>query len=395
MSFKRLHFNKLKNRLEETRVSIQTIVGPRQIGKTTLVNQLLDSMSCPTYYVSADAVDASNSGWVSQQWEMVRLKLKASKAKEFVFALDEIQKIENWGELVKAEWDKDSRTKTNIKVILLGSSRLLLQKGFTESLAGRYELTYMGHWTLSEMQEMFGFSAEQYAWFGGYPGSSHLLKDENRWKEYITNSLIEATISKDILMLSQVNKPALLKRLFELGCIYSSQILSFNKILGQLHDAGNTTTLSHYLELLDTAGMLAGLKNFNNKEYRKRSSSPKFQVYNTALISSYMHETFDEIKMNPAKWGRIVESVVGAHLVNYSRSERLEVYYWRHRNDEIDFVLKHKGKTIGLEIKGGFSQKATGMEAFRKKYNPDKVLLIGDSGLPWQEFLKFNPVELF
>ena len=229
MNFYRFHFDVLKTRLEENSLSIQAIVGPRQIGKTTLVNQLFDSLNYPNYYISADAVDASNSSWISQQWEIARLKFKASKAGRFIFAIDEIQKIENWGEFVKAEWDKDKRTKTNIKVILLGSSRLLLQKGLTESLAGRYELIYMGHWTFSEMQKVFDFSAEQYAWFGGYPGSVHLLKDERRWKEYITNSLIEATISKDILMLSQVNKPALLKRLFELGCIYSSQILSFKQ----------------------------------------------------------------------------------------------------------------------------------------------------------------------
>lgn len=290
---------------------------------------------------------------------------------------------------------KNEPRKINLKVILLGSSRLLLQSGLTESLAGRFETTYMGHWAYTEMQQAFGWNANQYAWFGGYPGSATLIEDEERWKNYVQQSLIETSISKDILMLTRVAKPALMKQLFELGCLYSGQILSFTKLLGQLQDAGNTTTLSHYLDLLNTAGLLAGLEKYSTNEIKKRSSSPKFQVHNTALISAQRNETIKEILLLPNEWGRIVESAIGAHLVNYSLSENFGLHYWRERNDEVDFILERRGKIIGLEIKTGASTGTKRMSAFQKQFNPDKVLLIGDSGLPWQEFLKINPSSLF
>ncbi len=196
-------------------------------------------------------------------------------------------------------------------------------------------------------------------------------------------------------MLTRVDKPALMRRLFELGCVYSGQILSYNKILGQLLDAGNTTTLSHYLNLLDTAGLLAGIEKFAADKIRQRGSSPKFQIHNSALISAQRNETFSEILTQPDNWGRIVESAIGAHLLNYSLTENFHLYYWRHVNNEIDFVLEKRGRVIGLEIKSGTAQKTFGMQAFKKQFNPDKVLLIGNSGLPWQELLQINPNDLF
>lgn len=395
MSYKRGAFTELKKRLKEKRRFIQTIIGPRQIGKTTLVNQLLNSLSFPNHFVSADAIGASNSAWLSQQWETARLKLKASNSKVLILAVDEIQKINNWSETVKAEWDEDTKNNINIKVVLLGSSRLLLEKGLTESLTGRFETIYLGHWSFEEMHDAFGINAEQYVWFGGYPGSVDLISDENRWKNYVKNSLIETTISKDILMLTRIDKPALLKRLFELGCLYSGQIFSYTKMLGQLQDAGNTTTLSHYLNLLDTAGLLGGLEKIYTESFRKRASTPKFQVHNTALISAQLSETFSEIKQQPLKWGRMVETAIGAHLINYSKTENLKIFYWRDRSDEIDFAIQYNNKLIGLEIKSGGGTSTRGMSAFQKKFNPDKVLLIGDIGLGWQTFLKLNPIDLF
>jgi predicted AAA+ superfamily ATPase len=217
-------------------------------------------------------------------WDSARLLLKASGATEFLLVIDEIQKIDNWSEVVKQQWDKDTRENTNIKVILLGSSRLLIQKGLSESLAGRFETLYLGHWPYPEMQEAFGWSIEQYVYFGGYPGSAMLINDEERWKNYIKDSLIETSISKDILMLTRIDKPALLKRLFELGCLYSGQILSYTKIIGQLQDAGNATTLANYLKLLSDCGLLGGLDKYAGDIIRKRGSSPKFQVYNVSSI---------------------------------------------------------------------------------------------------------------
>ena len=393
--FERIHLQPLIKRLQEPRRFLQVIMGPRQVGKTTLVSQLTAQVKIYHQFVSADAAGAGNRTWLEQQWETARLKMAQHGTKEFLLVIDEIQKIYNWSEFVKLLWDSDTRNRINLKVILLGSSRLLLQQGLTESLAGRFESTYMGHWSFDEMQQAFGWDANQFAWFGGYPGSASLINDEERWKTYVTESLIETSISKDILMLTRVDKPALMKRLFELGCLYSGQILSFTKILGQLQDAGNTTTLSHYLELLDTAGLLAGIEKYAPDVIRQRSSSPKFQVHNTALISAQRNDLFKEILAQPDEWGRLVESAIGAHLVNHSLTEKFNLFYWRERNDEVDFVIERKGKVIGLEVKSGAAGSSSGMTAFKKKFNPDKVLLIGNAGLPWQDFLKINPASLF
>ncbi len=369
-------------------------MGPRQVGKTTMVTQLLAQYEFPSHFAAADAVGAANTTWIEQQWETARIRHKTSGASEFLLVIDEIQKVGNWSEIVKKLWDEDTRSQIPVKVILLGSFRLLLQQGLTESLAGRFESLYMGHWSLREMQQAFGWNADQFVWYGGYPGAAGLIAQDTRWKDYVRNALIETTISKDILMMTRVDKPALLKRLFELGCLYSGQILSYTKMLGQLQDAGNTTTLSHYLGLLDTAGLLAGIDKFADT-LRQRASSPKFQVYNNALLSAQRTESFQDVKMKPDQWGRMVESAVGTHLINHTRAGNLALYYWRHQNDEIDFVLKQQEKVIGLEIKSGATQKASGMQAFQKQIQPDKVLLVGKEGLPWQDFLQIDPVELF
>ncbi len=370
-------------------------MGPRQVGKSTLTEQVLQKLKIPFLSVSADAVPNTGDIWLEQQWEAARLQFQQAGSTDFILAIDEIQKISNWSELAKKLWDEDTRKKRNIKVILLGSSRLLLQQGLSESLAGRFETTYLGHWSFAEMQEAFGFTPEQYVWFGGYPGAATLVSDEDRWKKYVNDALIETSISKDILMLTRVDKPALLRKLFELGCLYSGQILSYTKIVGQLQDAGNTTTLAHYLHLLDTAGLLAGIEKFTGEKLRQRSSSPKFQVHNTALLTAQQAANLEAVQQQPEVWGRWVEASIGAHLVNHQLSEGYTVSYWRHRNDEIDFVLEKKGKVIGIEVKSGATQKAPGMDAFKKQHRPDKILLVGSSGISWPEFLKMNPIQLF
>lgn len=393
--FERPYLKSVKARIEEPRKFIQVILGPRQVGKTTMVTQLLSQLSVSNLYESADAISATNSAWLMQVWESARLRLKASEATEFLLVIDEIQKIDNWSEVVKQQWDKDTRDNVNIKVILLGSSRLLIQKGLTESLAGRFETLYLGHWSYLEMQEAFGWSIQQYVYFGGYPGSATLISDEERWKNYIKDSLIETSISKDILMLTRVDKPALLKRLFELGCLYSGQILSYTKIIGQLQDVGNTTTLANYLRLLSDCGLLGGLDKYAGDIIRKRGSSPKFQVYNNALITSQGNDTYGKAIINPELWGRLVESSVGTHLINHSISERYNLYYWRDGNNEVDFVLEKGDKTIGLEVKSGMKAENAGMGVFAERFHPEKVLLVGTGGIPYDDFLKINPRELF
>jgi len=309
--------------------------------------------------------------------------------------MDEIQKVPGWSGIVKGLWDADTAGGTQVKVVLLGSSPLLVQQGLNESLAGRFELIRVTHWSLDEMRDAFGFSPEKYIYFGGYPGSASIAGDEARWKLYIRDSLVDTSISRDILMMKRVDKPSLLKRLFEIGCIYSGQILSFNKIIGQLHDAGNTTTLSHYLELLGGAGLLTGLQKYSTGELSVRSSSPKFQVLNNALLSSQMNLDFEGARNSPDIWGRFVESAIGAHLVNASVGSGISVHYWRENNREVDFVLKKGDEAAAIEVKSGRVKPAPGMDHFASKFTYCRKFLVGAGGIPVNEFLSINPVELF
>lgn len=395
MAFERNHLQTILSRIKEKRRFIQVLAGPRQVGKTTLANQLLKKINTPGYFVTADGGGHINASWIETHWESARQQCRQGGKKDFIFIIDEIQKVENWSEIIKKCWDEDTRSRIPVKLILLGSSRLLLQKGLTESLAGRFEMMYVSHWSFTEMKKAFGWNVDQYIWFGGYPGSASLIKDEIRWKHYVINSLIEASISKDILMLTRVDKPALMKRLFELGCLYSGQIVSLTKVLGQLQDKGNTVTLSHYLHLLDTAGLLAGIDKYYTEKIHQRSSSPKFQVHNSALISAQNDDKFAEVRSTPEKWGRMVESAVGAHLLNHSMDGSFKLYYWRHRDFEVDFVLKKGTKIIGLEIKSGPNVSMSGMNEFRKIFKPDKILLIGATGFPVKDFFSIHPEELF
>ncbi len=392
---KRTQLQVIINRIKEPRRFMQVIAGPRQVGKTTMVLQLLEEPGVKGMYVAADDISGVGIAWIELQWETARQQQKVAGDTSFVLIIDEIQKIPDWSETVKRLWDADSRDNIPLHVILLGSSRLLLQTGMTESLAGRFETMYISHWSFAEMREAFGWSAEQFAWYGGFPGAASLIADERRWKSYVNNSLAETSISKDILMMSRVDKPALMKRLFDLGCSYSGQELSFNKILGQLLDAGNTTTLSHYLNLLDSAGLLGGLEKFTRDKARKRSSSPKFQVHNTAFMSALHPLDFEMITKDREKWGRIVESAVGAHLINNAYSQEFSLFYWREGNYEVDFVLEHKGRVVALEVKSGISLRTAGMVQFRKSYPDSKIMLVGRDGIPWEDFLLINPMELF
>jgi len=391
----RYYLQTVMSRVNEERKFIQVVVGPRQVGKTTMVNQLLSKIHIPYLSESADAIIVSNTTWLSQVWESARVRMKLSGSTSFLLVVDEVQKIENWSEVVKQQWDRDTTTGLNIKVILLGSSRLLIQKGLTESLAGRFETINLGHWSFPEMEQAFGWSVQQYIYFGGYPGSALLIGDEQRWKSYIKDSLIDASISKDILMLTRVDKPALLKRLFELGSLYSGQILSFTKILGELQDAGNTTTLSHYLKLLFDSGLLGGIEKYAGNVFRRKGSIPKFQVFNNALLSAQTGDSFDNVMIDPKKWGRLVESAIGSHLINNSITERYKLYYWRERNNEVDFIIERNNRLVAIEVKSGRRAENKGITAFSNLFHPKKALIIGTNGISIDEFLRINPVNLF
>jgi len=393
--FQRTVLQDIKERVFELRKFIQVIVGPRQVGKTTLVKQLLQQISMTHHFVTADDLYTADSTWIRREWSKVRLLLQQSGEKEALFIIDEIQKVPNWSEVVKKEWDADSFSDINIKVILLGSSRLLIQRGLTESLAGRFELMNITHWSFDEMRDAFGWNLEQYIFFGGYPGSASLIENEERWKNYIRESLIETSISKDILMMVRVDKPILLKRLFEIGCMYSSQILSLTKIQGELQESGNLTTLSNYLILLKEAGLLSGLEKYASNIIRKRASKPKFQVHNNALLSAGQSVTFDAICKNPKEWGRFAESAVGAHLINSGIKYNFNVYYWNDGGYEVDYVIEKGKSVVALEVKSGQDSVNKGLFLFNKEFRPQSLYLVGTDGIPFENFLSMNPVELF
>lgn len=391
----RYQMSVLKKRLQEAKPLIQVMVGPRQIGKTTMVKQVLTKHK-NAIYVSSDMLLSADVTWIIEQWN--RAKKVAEKEKSaVVLAIDEIQKIENWSEIIKNLWDLNVDATYPVKLILLGSSRLLIQQGLTESLAGRFELIHITHWRYNEMFEAFGMTPEEYVYYGAYPGAMAFYEDDDRWKSYVRDSLIETTISKDILMLTRVDKPSLLKRLFELGSIYSGQLLSFTKVLGQLQDAGNTVTLSHYLELLESAGMLTGINKYAGDVSRKRSSSPKFQTYNMALVNAYNHLNFEETQNDSKLWGRMVESAVGAYLLTYVPNG-LKIYYWKDGNAEIDFLLEYKKKLVAIEVKTS-TKTAKHFETLQKHFKIHACYRIGplnfQSAISWQNFLKMNVLELF
>ena len=378
----------LLGRLAEPRRFIQTLMGPRQTGKTTMARQVLSQTDIPSHYASADEPVLKDRVWIEQQWELARLNLKSSgKQDKGILVLDEIQKVTGWSETVKRLWDEDTADALPLQVVILGSSRILMQQGLTESLTGRFETIPITHWSFTEMRDAFGWGVDQYLYFGGYPGAAVLIQDQERWRRYIIDSLIETTVSRDVLLMRRVDKPALLRRLFELGCIYSGQVLSYQKMLGQLQDAGNTTTLAHYLKLLEGAGLMMGLQKFAGKKVRQRSSSPKLLTLNTGLMSALSAISFEKSKRQHDFWGRLVESSVGAALANAIRGRSMQLTYWSSRNREVDYVLSRGDTVIAIEVKSNRKRTSLpGIEAFSKEFAVKKKLLVGSQGIPLEKF---------
>jgi hypothetical protein len=393
--FKRNHFHTLQKRLTEPRRFIQVLWGPRQTGKTTLAHQVMKNIGEPCHYASADEPALKDQPWLEQQWEAGRNFIKSHyNETPGLLIIDEIQKIEGWSETVKRLWDEDTANGLPLRVLLLGSSSLLIQKGLPESLAGRFETIPISHWSFEEMRSAFGWNVDTYVYYGGYPGAASLIDDRLRWANYIKDSLIETTIARDILLMTRVDKPALLRRLFQLACEYSGQILSYQKMLGQLQDAGNTTTLAHYLDLLESAGLVMGLRKYAGQKIRQRSSSPKLLVLNTALMSALQPLSINEALGQPAFWGRLVETAVGNALANGIKGTDMRLYYWNGRNREVDFVLARGDTVTAIEVKSGRKKGSLpGMDAFSKAFKVKKKLLVGSSGIPFEQFLLTAPAE--
>ena len=384
----------LRDRIGEPRKFIQVLAGPRQVGKSTLVGQVLNDVTIPYMLENADGVNHEDTDWIGRVWESVRIAMLLQHKEEYLLVIDEVQKIDNWSEAVKAEWDRDSREGRNLKVVLLGSSRLLIRKGLTESLAGRFELIRITHWSYAEMRDAFGYTLDQYIYYGGYPGPAAMIGNEKRWKKYIKDSLVAPAIEKDVIMTSNIYKPALMKRTFELGCGYSGELLSLTKMIGQLQDAGNVTTIAGYIDILSQCALLCGLQKYANDDSRKYNSIPKFQVFNNALLTTYKGRSFLQDRQDTEAWGRWVESAVGSYLVCQAEELEYKVYYWRERSDEVDFIVISDDVTLAIEVKSGRRKMNNGLPKFTEAFHPTRSFVVGTGGIPIETFLSCNLEDL-
>lgn len=381
----------LRRRLEEPRRYIQVLLGPRQVGKTTSLRQVLQSSGLPHHYATADTAVLQSPAWLDEQWAEARMLLSGSGLPT-VLAIDEVQKIDDWSTRVKRLWDEDSFHGRNLRVVLTGSSPLMMQRGLSESLAGRFETIPFTHWLYPECRDAFGWDLDTYIFYGGYPGAAPLIAEPVRWRAYVLDSIVETTVSRDVLLLSRIDKPALLRRVFNLACEYAGRELTFEKMVGELHDAGNTTTVAHYLDLLDAAGLAVGLQKYAGDAARRRRSTPKLLVHNTALMSAVRGGEFAATRADGAAWGRMVDAAVGAHLLAKSRANRTRLYYWRATvrgsSVEVDYVVGDARTVTALEVKSGSKVGSlAGLEAFRSAFGSDVATeVIGTGGTSLEEF---------
>lgn len=372
---------------------LHIITGPRQVGKTTAALQVRAEWEGESVYAAADAPLPPGPEWISAQWELALAK--AAPGRRVLLVLDEIQKVTGWSEAVKLLWDRERRERKGIRVVLLGSSSLLIQHGLSESLAGRFLSYRAGHWGFGEMRSAFGWSLEDWLYFGGYPGAAVLKGDEAAWRRYVTDSLIETVLSRDVLQLATVAKPALLRHLFGLAVSHPAEILSYNKMLGQLQDAGNTTTLAHYLRLLDAAFLVGGLDIYRAGRGVKRAGSPKLVFWNNALVTAFLGRPAAETFGDPARRGRLVENAVGGRLLGGLDSATHQVYYWRERDKEVNFVVKTPTDLWAVEVKSGPSRDLGGLAHFLRRWPRARPLMIGAGGMPLEEFFLADPAKLF
>ncbi|HEX3730570.1 MAG TPA: ATP-binding protein [Opitutaceae bacterium] len=369
---------------------IHVIVGPRQVGKTTGAEQISAALKLPSHFAAADLPLPPGPEWIEAQWYAAEAKARET-GRNVLLILDEVQKVRGWSEVVKNLWDGQRRKKTAIRLLVLGSSALLLQEGLSESLAGRFLLHRFGHWGWPECREAFGWNLDRWLYFGGYPGAAALAEDEPLWRRYIADSLVDAVLSRDIFQLQKVNKPALMRNLFGIAATFPAQIVSYNKMLGQLHDAGNTTTLAHYLHLLSTAFLASGLELYSAGHRRRRGSSPKLILWNNALINAYSSQSFQAVATDPAWRGRLAENAVGARLLDGLQGPEWTITYWRDGGYEVDFVVQRGRSVFALEVKSGRLGRMSGLARFREAYPSSKPLVIGAGGVPFEEFFAKPP----
>lgn len=376
---------------------MQIVMGPGQVGKSTLVGQFTEGISVPFDFFAADGVNRFDSSWIPNKWQQVRMRMDIHSEQEHILIIDEVQKIRGWSEQVKKEWDEDSRSHRNLKVILLGSSRLLSQKGLEESLEGRFETIKMGYWDWQEMHEAFGFSMDEYVYFGGFPGLAPDIQDEDRWRNLMEDSIISPILTRDILEIEEIRNPALLRQVFELACIESAKELSLTKMQGTMN-SGTVPTIKNYLDILNKSMIVQPLQNYSPSRVKEKQSVPKMQVFNNAFRNRFGTFSFDEARVDPAEWGRLVESAVGAHLANRAMTDDYELFYWRNeRRQECDYVLRKGQALVAIEVKSGSVDKTVGFEKFKERF-ADKVtaaFIVGPHALPLDDFFIMDLKSLF
>lgn len=395
--YQRRHLNILKSRMAEPRRRMQIVMGPRQVGKSTLVGQFTEGISVPFDFFAADGVNRFDSSWIPNKWQQVRMRMDIHSEQEHILIIDEVQKIRGWSEQVKKEWDEDSRSHRNLKVILLGSPRLLLQKGLEESLEGRFETIKMGYWDWQEMHEAFGFSMDEYVYFGGFPGLAPDIQDEDRWRNLMEDSIISPILIRDILEIEEIRNPALLRQVFELACIESAKELSLTKMQGTMN-SGTVPTIKNYLDILNKSMIVQPLQNYSPSRVKEKQSVPKMQVFNNAFRNRFGTFSFDEARVDPAEWGRLVESAVGAHLANRAMTDDYELFYWRNeRRQECDYVLRKGQALVAIEVKSGSVDKTVGFEKFKEQFadNVTAAFIVGPHALPLDDFFIMDLKSLF
>jgi len=370
---------------------IQIIAGPREVGKTTVARSIESQWNGHTHYAAADVSPPPGPEWIETHWETAR---RSAESEETLLILDEVQKVRDWYEVVKAYWDDDRFHSRSIRVILVGSSAMLLTQDATDSLVGRFFLNRFPHWTFTDCRRAFDWDLDRWIFFGGYPGAASLVDKPDEWRACIMDSLVEAVISRDVLETRRISKPALMRHLFGLATQFPAEIVSYNKMRGLLQDAGNTTTLAHYLDTLETSYLISGLEKYSVGHARSRGSSPKLVIWNNALVSAPSLLSFEHARRTPYFWGRWVENAVGAHLVNHLQSASYEITYWRHRSQEVDYVVRSGEALWAIEVKSGRPGKRAGLAAFRREHPTSKTMSVGSGGMPLTTFFSEHPRDI-
>ncbi len=355
---------------------LQVVTGPRQVGKTTIALQVQERWPGQKVYETADQPHTPGAEWISNHWKKAR-ELPLTAGEDTLLILDEVQKIPHWSEAVKVLVDEDRRKRTRLRVVLLGSSALLVQRGLTESLAGRFELHRHMQWSFRECRDCFSLTLDEFFIFGGYPGALELRKDPVRWSRFIRDSLIETVIGKDVLLMSPVQKPALLRQAFGMACAHPAEIMSYQKMLGQLSDAGNTVTIAHYFHLLSAAYLMVPLQRWSGSRIRQRGSIPKIILRDNSLVTALTPAIIKNGRIDPAWKGRLVENAVGAALVAIAEREGSEVFYWRDRQEEVDYILKRGQLLVAIEVKSGKETELPhGLRVFRHRNKQARSVMI-------------------